>query len=202
MQYILKGIFSSLILIAGCAKPSVKYDASLYPKVLKQWTKKDRIFSFDTFDNIMFVTATYRSWEFRKAYIAKYAKDFRLPKEEIKKLEQTQFKEGRLYHEFYLAVFCSEPKWNDLDKEDSIWRVSLLSSKGKEIRPLQIKGFRKIKATEISFFPYTTEFRKVYYIKFPKRLKNGRPFLNSKDSWFMLRIAGTLGVSELKWKLK
>jgi hypothetical protein len=60
---------------AGCQTEAVRlaegpreYVATDYSTVLRQWTREAQLSSLDTMDNVLTVTATYESWDFRWAY--------------------------------------------------------------------------------------------------------------------------------------
>ena len=76
--------FATLALPA-CRTPAVamgegprEYVAADYELVLKTWTRSDQLTTVSAMDNVLTVTATYESWDFRWAYAIRYAEDYRL----------------------------------------------------------------------------------------------------------------------------
>jgi len=73
------------LLSLSCATPKVKLDegpreyvATDYDTVLKAWTRDKQFTNVNVMDNVLSVTATYESWDFRWAYVVRYAEDYRL----------------------------------------------------------------------------------------------------------------------------
>src|SRR5688572_31416348 len=69
----------------ACASPKVQlnegpreYVGTDYEAVLKRWTRSAQLTKVDAMDNVLTATATYESWDFRWAYVVRYADDYRL----------------------------------------------------------------------------------------------------------------------------
>src|ERR1700722_6343230 len=89
-----RGVVLGLLLAAcgaatGCADPKVslrlgprEYVATDYPQVLARWTRSRSLITLNDLDDLLTVTSTYESWEFRWAYVVRYAQDFRLTVEQ------------------------------------------------------------------------------------------------------------------------
>ena len=78
-------------------------------------------------DQLM-VTATYQSWDFRWAYVLRYATDFHLSAEERSRLLRTSLDTSQREHEFYVALAVPTRRWGDLSSPSSGWRVPLQGS--------------------------------------------------------------------------
>src|SRR6478736_9023349 len=82
----LKALASTAIAaLTACRTPAVgmgegprEYVASDYELVLKTWTRSEQLTTVSAMDNVLTVTATYESWDFRWAYAVRYAEDYRL----------------------------------------------------------------------------------------------------------------------------
>ena len=66
-------------LLAACADPKVplaegprEYAPTDYEIVLDRWTRSDNLVTATELDNVLSVTATYESWDFRWAYAVSY----------------------------------------------------------------------------------------------------------------------------------
>ena len=63
-----------------------EYVSTDYESVLRLWTRSAQFTSLDATDNVLTVTATYESWDFRWAYVVRYAEDYRLTVDQRKAL--------------------------------------------------------------------------------------------------------------------
>jgi hypothetical protein len=195
-------------LMGGCAATKVslregprEYVASDYETVLDNWTRTEHLVSFSELDNLLTATATFESWDFRWAYVVRYAQDYRLTLEQRQKLLEKTLDETRDAHHFFVAVAGGDRKFNDLTKPDSAWIVRLIDSTGAETAPLDIKAISKPNAIERTYFPYNTVFHRTFRITFPRTSSDGRPTISDDADWFGLRFAGAQGNSELVWNI-
>src|SRR5690348_11566323 len=79
--------------LAGCSEPHVslatgprEYVPGDYMQVLKRWTREDSVIDVSELDDKLTATATYESWDFRWAYVVRYADDYRLSVEQRREL--------------------------------------------------------------------------------------------------------------------
>jgi hypothetical protein len=198
-----------LLLLGGCATQSVnihegprEYVATDYENVLREWTRTEQLVAFSELDNFLTATATYESWDFRWAYVVRYVQDYRLTIEQRKKLLEKTLEETRLRHQFFVAIYGGERRYNDLTKSDSAWIVRLIDDTGNETAPQEITAIKKPNALERNYFPYNTVFRQAFRIRFPRTSGAGVPTISSKAKWFGLRFAGAQGNNELIWRLE
>lgn len=193
---------------AGCATPTVtlaegprEYVASDYDRILRKWTRTEDMVVLSELENFLTATATYESWDFRWAYVVRYGSDFRLTTEQRRKLLEKTLNETRDRHQFFVAIYGGERRYNDLTKPDSAWIVRLIDDTGNETAPEEITSIRKPNALERTYYPYNTPFRLAFRIRFPKTTTDGRPAIAPDARWFGLRFAGAQGNSELVWQL-
>src|SRR5580704_10653956 len=92
---------ASVPALGGCAEERVslaggprEYVASDYPEVLKRWTRSQSLIDVTQLDDMLTVTATFESWDFRWAYVIRYAQDYRLTVEQRRALLETTLKES------------------------------------------------------------------------------------------------------------
>lgn len=196
-------------LVTGCAAQQVtlaegprEYVATDYESVLVQWTRTEHLISVSELENFLTATATFESWDFRWAYVIRYADDYRLTVEQRKKLLERTLEETRQHHQFFVAITGGERKYNDLAKPDSGWIVRLTDSSGNETAPEEIAAIKKPNALERTYYPYNSVFRRAYRIRFPRVDGAGKPTINPNAEWFGLRFAGARGNSELTWTLE
>ena len=57
-----------------------------YDDIYGRWTRAEDEFAFGRLEDILHVTATFESWEFRWAYVIRYAADYALQTEERTRL--------------------------------------------------------------------------------------------------------------------
>ena len=81
------------LLVSACAEPKVslsqgprEYVPTDYPTVLKRWTRDESLIQLSELENKLTVTATFESWDFRWAYVIRYAADYRLTVEQRREL--------------------------------------------------------------------------------------------------------------------
>lgn len=192
----------------ACTDPKVslangprEYTDSDYAQVLERWTRSRNLFALSELDTLLNVTATYESWDFRWAYVVKYASDYRLTVEQRRALLDKTLAETRDSHRFYVALYGTKVRWADLTRANSAWIVRLVDDEGDETAPLSIELIERPGALEQRYFPYTTVFRNVFRIRFPTTTPDGRPTIASHSKWFGLRFAGAEGNQELRWEI-
>ena len=193
----------------GCATTKVslaggprEYVPSDYSQVLKRWTRNEELIVLYDLDNKLTVTATFESYDFRWAYVVRYASDYRLTVEQRRELLQKALSETDESHEFYVALYGTNRRWTDLVKPTSAWIVRLIDDLGNETAPRKIEYIERPGAIERRYFPYTTVWRQVFRIRFPRTTPDGRPTIATNARWFGLRFAGAEGNEELRWELE
>jgi hypothetical protein len=192
----------------ACAAPTVRLDegpreyvATDYERVLRLWTRETELLNVDVLDNVLTVTATYESWDFRWAYVSRYAADYRLTVSQRRALLERSLAETRDHHQFYVALYAQHPKWSDLTAENAAWIVRLIDNLGSETAPTAIEAIKRPGAIERTYFPYTTPWRSAYRIRFPTAHTDGRPTVSPNAEWFGLRFAGAQGHDQLVWQI-
>jgi hypothetical protein len=171
------------------------YEAKDYPQVYERWTRHD--YALLEVDKALEVWATFKSWDFREAYIERYASTYNLTDADRETLRKAQMVAAHAAYEFHVTAQSSNYKWNDLEKASSAWRVTLVDALGHELRPEHIRVQKLPDAYEIEFFPSRTPFSKTYSIKFAPV---GDEFAGTKSGGITLRIASPIGKIALDWK--
>ena len=195
-------------LLAGCSPATVnlregsrEYVAPDYENVFSQWTRNEHLIAISELDDLLSATATFESWDFRWAYVVRYAQDYRLTLDQRQKLLEKTLDETRHHHHFFVAIAGGERKFNDLTKPNSAWIVRLIDSTGAETAPEEVTAINKPNAIERTYFPYNTIFHKTFRIKFPVTSGDGRQTISPNAEWFGLRFAGAQGNNELLWAI-
>lgn len=178
-----------------------EYTESDYGQVLDRWTRTKDLVAVSELDTLLTVTATFESWDFRWAYVVKYANDYRLTVEQRRTLLERTLAETQDSHRFYVALYGTKVRWSDLTRPNSSWIVRLIDEEGNETAPLAIEMIQRPGPLEIRYFPYTTVWRNVFRIRFPTTTPDGRSTISTSSRWFGLRFAGAEGNEELRWEL-
>jgi hypothetical protein len=194
--------------LTACAESQVslatgprEYVPSDYQHVLNLWTREKNLVVFTELEHTLAVTATFESWDFRWAYVVRYADDYRLTVEERRELLDRTLHETLDTHEFYVALYGTKWRWVDLSRPESAWIVRLIDDQGNETAPAKIE-IVKPGPLEERYFPYTTVWRRAFRIRFPRTTNDGRPTIADAAKWFGLRFAGAEGNEELVWRLE
>jgi hypothetical protein len=202
-------VLALLAVATACSEPQVslsggtrEFVASDYPQVLKRWTRSRSLITLNELDDLLTVTATFESWEFRWAYVIRYANDYRLTVEQRRVLLDKTLAETKDRHNFYLALYGTNRRWTDLTRSNSAWIVRLIDDQGNETAPATIELIAKPGALERTYFPYTTVWRQAFRLQFPRANPDGRPTIAKDAKWFGLRFAGAEGNEELHWDLE
>ena len=200
-----------LPLLVGCADARVsmsggprEYVPSDYETVLDRWTRTGHDVQLSELDDMLTATATFESWDFRWAYVVRYSADYRLTIEQRRELLQRTLADTQVKYEFYVALYGTKWRWDDLTKQTSAWIVRLIDEKGNETAPSRIE-LVKPGPLEYRYFnlhdEYTTPFRHCFRIDFPRVSVDGKPTIAEDAKWFGLRFAGAQGNEELRWEI-
>jgi hypothetical protein len=198
-------------LVGGCASsapPYVDFSAGNrnfrsedYERVLASWSRHAK--SWLVYQGTVIETwGTYKSWEFRQAYIERYAKVYGLSDTEKAALYHSQREADRQTYEFHVAVQMTNYKWNDLDKQTSPWRISLVDGTGAEIAPRRVELLKLPELYESQFFPNRTEFSLTYLIRFSRIEADAAGFGGPASGRIALRIVSPLAKNEIVWESK
>ena len=198
----------ALATLAGCADQKQAtvdfsttprdYVAKDYEGVYERWTRHQQV--FQDADVALEVWATFKSWDFREAYIERYAEIYALSEADERTLREAQRKLVAEIYEFHITAQATNYKWNDLEKKSSPWRVTLLDALGHELPPetAAIKVEKLPDAYEREFFPAKNPFSKTYSIRFVPPPNSD--FVGMSSGSIVLRIASPIGRIELPWR--
>jgi hypothetical protein len=192
----------------ACGKPPVslgegprEYLPTDYEHVLARWTRTEDLVELAELEDLLTVTATFESWDFRWAYVVRYAHDYRLSVEQRRVLLDSTLAETRAHHQFFVALYGNNRRWVDLSKPNSAWIVRLIDDKGNETAPEEIIAIPKPGPIERTYFRYATVWRQVFRLRFPTSTPSG-PTISPDAKYVGLRFAGAQGSEELLWQLR
>jgi hypothetical protein len=194
-------------LLFGCGgpPPPISLDAAWPTKVrryetaTRAWTRHGDLradLSQDK-ERILDVYATFKSPEWRLAYIAFLKRNHRLPDAAAAKLIEEHRTASQNAYEVQLLVSTYDRRANDLQKNaKSTWRVALVDDAGNEVRPAYIKRDRRPRTEILAEYPFFTDFHTAYVATFPRSIE----LLRDDASRFSLRMGSSRGGVELVWK--
>ena len=192
--------------VSGCRPPPVslgrgprEYVAGDYERVLDRWTRTEQLIVAAEPDDVLTATATFEAWDFRWAYVVRYAEDYRLTVDQRRGLMARSLAEVDKVHQFYVALYASRRAYADLAAEKPAWIIRLIDDRGDETAPSEIEAVRKPGAIERTYYPYTTPWRTVFRVRFPVARADGRRTISPNAQWFGLRFAGAQGNQQLVW---
>jgi hypothetical protein len=203
---VVAAVLAAGALAGGCASQKPKlvdfseternYLAKDYDDVYKRWTRHESAL-LDA-DVALEAWATYKSWDFREAYVERYAAAYALSEADRSTLRHAQLEAFHKAYEFHVAAQSWSFSWNDLEKASSAWRTTLVDAAGHELIPEPIKVEKLPDAYEREFFPDKTPFTKTYSIRF--EVPPDSDFGGPKSGSITLRIASPIGRLNLTWQ--
>jgi len=183
--------------VADFSEASHDYRSADYGRVYDSWTRHEKLVG--DVGTVIEAWATYKSWDFRQAYVAKYAGVYKLSDGDRATLLRSQLEASRAAYEFHVAVQTTTDKWNDLERKNTPWRLTLVDTDGTELGPTSIQVVKLPELYESEFFPNRTEFTRSYEISFVRPGNDAPPAPGSATGRLILRVASPAGQIELVW---
>jgi len=160
-----------------------------YIAALDTWTRDKTVYA--QFETRVRIAATYKSTEFKDAYLTEFSRVYLLTDSEIKVRRAGLVEVASDFEEFLFYAYIPEKDANDFAKPRSIWKVFLVDSEGKRYYPIELRHIEKITPVIEEFFPYVKRhYGKFYSVKFAPFDTPGK--LN-------LIFTSTAGKVELTW---
>ncbi len=176
-----------------------EFVASDYDAILKRWTRSEKLYTLQGVDDALASTSTFESWEFRWAYVIRYAEDYRLTIEQRKELLTAALDDAKQTHQFYVTLHGNKFQDADLLRQNPAWVARLVDDKGHVSAPEKIIAIRKPGLLERTYFPYTNGWRQTFRLRFPAKTETG-PSIADDANLVVLRFSGPLGNLELTWE--
>ncbi len=151
-------------------------------------------------DTQMFAAATYQSLSFREERVKREALFHVLPQEVVDRSLATERAAAAESYEFLLGVYVRDPRFDDFDRQDSIWRIWMVTPEG-EASPTEIHRIGRATVNLRAYYPYLGDFWVAYRLRFPKTVKN-LPLAGPTTTQLTVRVASTLGKAELRMPLQ
>lgn len=191
---------SLLVLLCACAggrvprigdpPPTARDDGAevAYQEVLSRVSDRKAI--YQGLDTVLFITSTWQSDEFVNERVSRQVAFRGLGKLEhdtILKTERERLKNDTV---FFFGIHANDPKYDDFDRSNSIWSLSLMTSEG-QLRPVEIRRVGRATADMRSLYPYMDTFWVGYEVR----------FINAQPP-FKLKVASSLGEADLEFSDK
>jgi hypothetical protein len=170
-----------------------------YTNIYTDWTRETDEFAFGRLQDLLHVTATFESWEFRWAYVVRYAADYSLATDERTRLLRSSLADAQERHRFFVTMLGNIYRESDLTDERSAWRVLLVDEEGRQTRPIEIARMRRPGAAERVYFPSVSTQRQTFRIAFPTQHPDGTPVIAPDAGHVILRFTGAEGAVDLRW---
>ncbi len=187
----------------GCGTPGTvkfasneNFEPDDYRRILNRWTRSDEV--YDYLNSILFVHATFHAPEFRRAFSVRHPDVYGPGSEQAGRLMLTRPGAENL-HEFFLSVSTSDPRWNDLDEKDSIWRVTL-ERVGQTPVVGEVLRVRPNANLQV-IYPFITPYARTYRVSFPLTDPEGIPLVEQGQQKIVLGITSALGQARLLWSV-
>ena len=172
-----------------------------YEDVYDAWTRDADDFEWGDLSDVLRVTATFESWEFRWAYVVRYASDHALEGETRNNLLRASLDDAQEHHRFFITISGEVFAEQNLTSRRSAWRVVLVDESGGQMEPVAIERVRRPSAAERTYFPSISSHRQAFRLIFPTRREDGTPVIPADASAVTLRFAGALGQLDVRWEL-
>lgn len=208
----LRGSFGCLaiaLLLTGCRQPSITlqpeartFTPDSYPRVWEAWTRDEESFAWKELAHEIFVTATFESWEFRWAYVVRYAHDYSLSPEARDEMLDASLASARQEHRFFVTLAGLDFREANLADRASAWRVLLVDPEGNQTSPILMERVRRPTAVDRVYFPQVNSFRQTFRVTFPAVDGNGRRTIPDGSPFVLLRFTGARGRADLRWDLR
>ena len=175
--------------------------AGEYRDVTRKWTRhgRERTSPDDkgnVFDQALDVVATFKSPEWRAAYVQYRAEHNQLPASEVAALTAREKADSQQHYEVMLLVATYDRRLNELQKgARSVWRVALVDAAGAEIVASEIKRDRRPRSEIAADFPELGDFHEPYVARFPRTVNLLRPGAHR----FSLKVTSSQVGIELVW---
>ncbi|MDH4283477.1 MAG: hypothetical protein OEV36_12535 [Myxococcales bacterium] len=193
----------------GCKQPRISmepgsrtFTPESYPSVWEAWTRSEESFSWRELSHEIFVSATFESWEFRWAYVVRYAHDFSLEPEARDEMLQASLESSRQEHRFFVTLAGMDFRESNLAGRESAWRVLLVDPEGNQTVPVRMEQVRRPSAVDRVYFPQVDPFRQTFRLTFPAVDANGRRTIPEDADFVVLRFTGARGRADLRWALQ
>lgn len=183
-------LFLAIFVFSSCSskdrlregyKPRYFFDSvtgsDSYEEVFEKMTKVDRAHS--EFQPVITAHATFWNATMREAFIREMSGRFRLDAASEKNLASQELQENETYFVFVVSVATREFEWNELERANSMWRMTLESNDGKlQETPQKIEVVSTRDERWPYFYKHMDAFTRTYRVRFLRdRLRTTSPLV-------------------------
>lgn len=201
-------MFAVALGASGCKQHKISMQPSArtftpesYISVWESWTRDKESFSWKELAHEIHVAATFESWEFRWAYVVRYAYDYSLKPEARDEMLAASLASSRQEHRFFVTLSGMDFKESNLAGKTSAWRVLLIDPAGNQTAPVLMERVRRPSAVDRVYFPQVNSFRQTFRVTFPAIEESGRKTIPDGAEFMILRFTGARGRADLRWNL-
>ena len=203
-------VFAVFVLstLSTCAAPQVEiaegprtYQPADYQDIFFKWSREESIIPMDGANNVLTARATWKSYDFRWAYVVKVAHDYRLSPDERQLLRDEQFSALDAHLEFFVSATSSIKGADELVPGEGPWRIRLEDDAGRQLAAEEVAPLRKPDPAQLEQFHHNPHFRKAYQLRFPLTFEDGQPVLSAETRYIQLTFSSTLGQLTLRWEI-
>lgn len=203
-----RALLVMLVLVGvGCGAAQVtlrpaprSFTAKDYERVYETWTRSDNDFAFGILSDVLHVTATFQSWEFRWAYVVRFAEDHGLDTDVRRDMLEASLADAKEYHRFFVTLSGEHFRESDLTDEQTAWRVLLVDEAGRLTVPIEVQPVSDPTPAEMTYFPSVSPFRHAFRIVFPVTRPDGTQTIPAGADNVRLRFTGARGRVDLAWQ--
>jgi len=195
-----------LLLSTACAAQTISlrpqaraFTATDYERMYDAWTRDEDDFAWSRMHSVLHVTATFESWEFRWAYVVRYAQDYGLGPADRDAMLRASLEDAQNRHRFFVTLAGEDFRQSNLTGRESAWRVLLVDPRGETTIPVGVERIRRPGAAEGTYFPSISVHRQAFRIVFPVRRDDGTLTIAPDATHLILRFTGALGTVDLRW---
>ena len=200
---------SAALAAAACDAPRVSLVTSPraftegdYGSIYGRWTRSADEFDFGRLGEVLHVTATFESWEFRWAYVVRYAHDHSFTTDERTHLLEESLADAEARHRFFVTLGLPIYREADLTGALSDIRVLLVEPSGRQFEPVEMTRINRGAADTRRYFPSIHRQRHIFRIAFPTVGDDGAPTIPHEADHVVLRFASAAGTVDLRWDLE
>ena len=199
-------LLALLVSVSACKPPPITLESGAraftdesYDAVYKAWTRSEESFRWTDLVDVLYVTATFESWEFRWAYVIRYAHDYSLESLARDEMLQASLAKAREEHSFFVSLAGFDYRESNLTGKTNAWRVLLIDPAGNQTVPSTMERIRRPTALERVYFPSVSPYRQAFRLAFPAVDDDGRSTIPPGADHVILRFTGARGRVDLRW---
>jgi hypothetical protein len=196
------------VALTACATTTVRlepvprtFTPQDYTRVYKLWTREADEFAWNRLTDVLSVTATFESWEFRTAYLVRYAEDHGMDTAERDLLLAASLDDAKRVHRFFVTLVGPNFRESDLTGRRSAFRVLMVDDDDRGTPPSSIERVHRASPAERVYFPSVSPLRMTFRIAFPAVRDDGIETIPPDARRVRLRFTGASGRVDLTWEV-